>query len=105
MWGEKCSYVKKLIPQLLEKMLGYCLNITAQIPKGNFLYAGRHSIRYWWPAGYRGTPKVFLYTGKILQVVSLFTSAFLVSICYVIKHVMKHLLRKLINEPEVDFVM
>ena len=26
----------------------------------------------WWPAGYRGTPKIFLYTGKILQVVCLF---------------------------------
>ena len=24
------------------------------------------------PAGYRRTPKIFLYTGKILQVVSLF---------------------------------
>ena len=35
----------------------------------------------------------------------LFKSAFLVSICYVIKYVIKHLLSKLINEPEVDFVM
>ena len=34
-----------------------------------------------------------------------FKSAFLVSICYVIKHVIKPLLSKLINEPEVDFVM
>ena len=59
---------------------------------------------YWWPAGYRGTPKIFLYTGKILQVVSQFKSAFLVSICYVIKYVIKQLLSKPINEPEVDFV-
>ena len=48
---------------------------------------------YWWPAGYRGTPKIFWYTGKILPVASVYSqhsrSAFLVSIrvsiCYVIK--------------------
>ena len=47
----------------------------------------------WWPAGYRGTPKIFQYTGKILPVASFYSqhslSAFLVSIrvsiCYVIK--------------------
>ena len=35
---------------------------------------------YWWPAGYRGTPKIFRYTGKILPVASLLQSAFSVSI-------------------------
>ena len=34
----------------------------------------------WWPAGYRGTPKIFRYTGKILPVASLLQSAFSVSI-------------------------
>ena len=38
------------------------------------------SVGNWWPAGYRGTPKIFRYTGKILPVASLLQSAFSVSI-------------------------
>ena len=37
-------------------------------------------LHNWWPAGYRGTPKIFRYTGKILPVASLLQSAFSVSI-------------------------
>ena len=65
-------------------------------------------VRYiWWPAGYRGTPKIFVYTGKILQVVSLFLSQHFGQ--HLLRHKARHkakcLLSKLINEPEVDFVM
>ena len=35
---------------------------------------------HWWPAGYRGPPKIFRYTGKILPVASLLQSAFSISI-------------------------
>ena len=38
------------------------------------------SSLYWWPAAYRGTSKIFRYTGKILPVASLLQSAFSVSI-------------------------
>ena len=44
----------------------------------------------WWPAGYRGTPKIFRYTGKILPVASLLQSAFSVSISG--QHKSQHLL-------------
>ena len=45
----------------------------------------------WLPAGYRGTPKIFRYTGKILPVASLLQSAFSVSISG--QHYGQHLLR------------
>ena len=45
----------------------------------------------WWPVGYRGTPKIFRYTEKILAVASLLQSAFSVSISG--QHLGQHLLR------------
>ena len=30
------------------------------------LSRGQYKLIYWWPTGYRGTPKIFRYTGKIL---------------------------------------
>ena len=54
----------------------------AQCCFSNILYS-------WWPAGYRGTPKIFRYTGKILPVASLLQSAFLVSIRVSIYYVIK----------------
>ena len=52
----------------------------------------RCSYYYWWPAGYRGTPKIFRYTGKILPVASFYSqhspSAFLVSISG--QHLLRH---------------
>ena len=48
-------------------------------------------VYYWWPAGYRGTPKIFRYTGKILPVASLLQSAFSVSVSG--QHWGQHLLR------------
>ena len=46
------------------------------------------NLVYWWPAGYRGTPKIFRYTGKILPVASLLQSAFSVSISG--QHLLRH---------------
>ena len=56
---------------LLNPMYTQCLLRTSLISLSKF---------NWWPAGYRGTPKIFQYTGKILPVASLLQSAFSVSI-------------------------
>ena len=45
-------------------------------------------VSCWWPAGYRGTPKIFRYTRKILPVASLLQSAFSGSISG--QHLLRH---------------
>ena len=41
---------------------------------------------YWWPAGYRGTPKIFLITGKILHELSAFFCCFQQTFYCLIRH-------------------